>query len=156
MIMKALLAIILTAVTGCATTAAIDPVRGIYDHGWDSVRRAETDADARATAEAQADILRAFTKLKGDLEENSSDASRRGKDMAEVFHGRQMPQFSPDELGDIVRRLIAAAAEAGSSRLVDFRQGIADRDHPDGFDPVRRTILDQELKRRGIIAHRIE
>lgn len=152
--MRHALAIMLTALTGCATTGVVDPARKMYDHGWNSIRRAEGNANDRATAEAEADILRAFTKLRGNLEESSTDAARRGKDMAETFHGRQIPELSPEELGDVVGRLIDAAAAAGSRRLVDFRRSIADRNNPDGFDPVRRAILDRELKRRGIIAHR--
>jgi len=150
--MRHALTIALLALTGCATTAAINPAREMYDHGWNSIHRAEGDANDTAAAEAQADILRAFTKLKGNLDENSSAASRRGKDMAETFHGRQVPEFSPEELGNVIGELIDAATAADSHRLLDFRRSIADRDNPDGFDPVRRAILDRELNRRGIIA----
>lgn len=147
-------AFMLAALTGCAATGAIGPTRELYDHGWDSVRRAEGDADDRAATEAHADILRAFAKLKGDLRENSAAASRRGKDMAETLRGRQMPEFSPQELGDVIGRLIDAAEAADPHVLQDFRRSIADRGSPDGFDPVRRAILDRELRRRGIIPHR--
>lgn len=160
--MRLALAIMLTALTGCAATA-IDPARGMYDHGLDSIRRAEGDADDRVSAEAQADILRAFMKLRANLKENSSDAAGRKRDMAdalrgreitelaETFHGRRMPRFSPEELGDVIGGLIDAAAAADSRRLVDFRRSIAGRDNPDGFDPARRAVLDRELRRRGII-----
>jgi len=145
--MKLALVIMLITITGCAT---ISPEREIYNHGLGSIRRAEGNANERAAAEAHADVLRAFTKLESNLKENSADATARNKDMSETLHGQQV--LSPKELGDVIGGLIDAAARADSHRLLDFRREISDRDNPDGFDPVRRAVLDRELNRRGIIA----
>lgn len=141
----ALLAIILT-LTGCTATAT-NRAGEMHDHGQSSIRRANRDADDRVASEAEADILRAFMKLKGNLRENSSVAFRRGNDMDRTLRGWQ---FSPEGLGNDIGRLMDAAAEADSRRLLNFRRSIADRDNPDGFDPVRRAILDRELERRGV------
>ncbi len=143
----------LMALPGCAVTA-VDPARQMYNHGLNSIRSAKMDADDRATYEAHADILRAFEKLKGDLWQNSATASRRGEDMTETLRGRRTPEFSPQELGDVIGRLMDMAAGVDSRVLANFRGSIADRDNPDGFDHVRRAILDRELRRRGIISHR--
>ena len=149
--MRPSLAIMLMSVAGCATT--LDPARGIYDHSQDSIRRAKRNADDRVADEAQADILRAFIKLKGNLQESSSAALQRRIDMAEIFRG-QAPQFSSQELGEIVGRLMDEANAADSHRLLDFRADIVDRSNPDGMDPIRRAVLDRELRERGIIMER--
>lgn len=149
--MRPSLAVILVFMAGCATTA-FDPAREIYNHGQDSIRRAKGDANDRVADEAQADILRAFMKLKGNLRENSSAALRRGTDMAETFRGQ--PRFSSQELVEIVSRLMDEASAADSRRLLDFRRTIANRSNPDGMDSIRLAVLDRELGERGIIMER--
>ena len=113
-------------------------------------------SSARATADAQAKVLAALVELRAALERNSASASASRLDLAEAVlrrgtdPGAPFPASfaNPKTLEEDMSGLLREAADAPTRLLTQFRGSIEGRSNPDGMDPVRRAILDHEIRMR--------
>jgi len=138
----------------CASTRPAD--LEIFRHNWRLAENIETNADDRAVANAQAEVLRALSALKTALKENSASAAEDRTELAGILLGGNidpnMPfpeSFStPEKLERDMGRLLREASNAPTWLLLQFRETLEGRVNPDGMDPVRRAILDNEIRVR--------
>jgi hypothetical protein len=124
-------------------------------HDWRLTERIQDTASDRATADAQAKVLSALIELRAALEKSSATASASRADLAAVLRaaGDDAPfpaSFAdPKTLEEDISRLLTEAEDAPPRLLVQFRDSIRGRSNPDGMDPVRRAILDHEIRMRN-------
>jgi len=123
-------------------------------HNWRLTERIQDTASDRATADAQAKVLAALVELRTALERNSASASASRSELAAVLRqadpGAPLPASfaDPKWLEEDVLGMLREAADAPTRLLVRFRDSIRGRSNPDGMDPVRRAILDHEIRMR--------
>jgi len=148
-----ILAIIALLCPGCATTqpAGLE----MFRHNWRLAERIEDSADERAISDAQAEVLRALDTLKTVLRENSTAAEGDRAELAGMILGgissvAPFPEsFSnPERLEQDMGRLLREASDAPTWLLMQFQETLEGRANPDGMDPVRRAILDNEIRVR--------
>ena len=131
-----------------------DPGLEMFRHNWDLSRQTENHADDRVVAQAQADVLKALSSLKSALRRNSEFAAEERGELAETLAGIDVgspfPQsFStPERLEKDMGVLLREASEAPTWLLLQFREELRGRVNPDGMDPVRRAIIDNEIRVR--------
>jgi len=136
----------------CATTRPAD--LEMFRHNWQLAERIEDSADDRAISDAQAEVLRALNTLKAVLRENSAAAEGDRAELAGMVLGGidsvPFPESfsSPERLEQDMGRLLREASDAPTWLLVQFRETLEGRANPDGMDPVRRAILDNEIRVR--------
>jgi len=137
---------------GCA---ARTPEWEMLRHDWRLTKEIQDTSSDRATADAQAKVLAALIELRAALEKSSASASASRSDLIEVVLGTDpgapFPASfaNPRTLEEDMLRLLTEASDAPTRLLVQFRDSIKDRSNPDGMDPVRRAILDHEMRIRG-------
>lgn len=128
----------------------------MFRHDWRLAEDIQGNASERAVADAQAKVLSALAELRTALGESSASASASRSDLAEtvlrraIDPGAPFPASfaNPRKLEEDMSRLLRQAAEAPVWRLMEFRGAIEGRSDPDGMDPVRRAILDHEIRVR--------
>jgi len=148
MVRAALASLCLATLAGCAAPRSID--WQLFDAGWSAAGRAETAADGQAVAAAGAKMMAALAALRDALEQNSMSGNKKELAMLLGSNPNAYPASfaSPDRLEMDIARLLDEADAAETGKLIDFRRSIGNRAHPDGMDPVRRAILDHEMRRR--------
>ena len=129
-----------------------DPVD--HEHLFDG----RSDRDPRVEAgvgilEHDLDPLPEAAQLRAALEKSSASASTSRSDLAAVLRqagGEPFPASfaDPKTLEEDILRLLTDAEEAPTRLLTQFRDSIKVRSNPDGMDPVRRAILDHEIRMR--------
>jgi len=127
----------------------------MFRHNWQLAERIEDSADDRAISDAQAEVLRALNTLKAVLRENSAAAEGDRAELAGMILGgidsvAPFPESfsSPERLEQDMGRLLREASDAPTWLLTQFRETLEGRANPDGMDPVRRAILDNEIRVR--------
>lgn len=137
---------------GCASQK---PEQEMLRHDWRLTERIQDTTSDRATADAQAKVLAALIELRAALEKSSASASASRSDLAAILRqadgdGAPFPASfaDPKTLEEDISRLLTEADAAPTRLLTQFRDFIKGRSNPDGMDPVRRAILDHEIRMR--------
>lgn len=129
----------------------------MFQHNWRLAEHTEDSADDRAVAEAQVDVLKAIRTLQVALRENSVAAANDRAELTGIIIDKTInfnapfPQsfLSPERLEEDIGRMLRETSDAPTWLLLQFREKLMEGHiSPDGMNPVRRAILDSEIRTR--------
>ena len=143
----------------CAACGCSAPSKGgldMFRHTWQTAEMTENHADGKAIAEAHGKVLAAMLELKNTIGKNSDESSHDRAELASILLNMEIDPdrppplsfASPERLERDMSALLQEASDAPTWQIMQFRKSLVGRINPDGMDPVRRAILDNELRVR--------